>query len=234
MCKHMVTRSGVNFVTLTRLVIASTLIAIPNIGAALDLSTITDAETALLPRYCAYSKSFPGNSAPEAKLWEARLGQESFKHIHHYCWGLIELQRARRSSTSREQAQYLLGASTSDFEYSIRRVAKNFVLLPEMLTRNGEVYLLRSRPNDASKSFAQARALKPDYWPAYSSWAEFLMQSGKRAEAKRIVNAGLKYSPNAKVLREQYRLLGGRSTEAAAPLAEHPPADDVSTANSAK
>jgi len=128
-----------------------------------------------------------------------------------------------RSSTSPGQRLFLLSTVTDDFEYSIRGSAKGFALLPELLTRNGEVYLRRSLPNEANKSFAQARALKPDYWPAYSGWVEFLIYSGKKAEAKRLIEAGLKYSPNAKVLREQYRLLNSNLPETAVITDKRPP-----------
>lgn len=213
-------RNSPSTVTLQRLAIASALIAMPNIATALDARSVTNAELALIPRYCAYAQSFSYNT-PESKQWAARLGTESFKHIHHYCWGLINLQRAMRSSTPRGQRLFLLSTITGDIQYSISGATKGFVLLPEMLTRKGEVYLLRSLPDDANKSFAQARELKPDYWPAYSGWAEFLIYSGKTAEAKQLVKAGLEYSPNAKVLREQYRLLGGDPSKIVARVQDH-------------
>jgi hypothetical protein len=225
------------FVTLQRLILASVLIGMPKSGAAIEIQSITDAEMALIPRYCAYAQSFPKYNTPEGRQWEARLGEKSFSSIHHYCWGLVNLQRAMRSSTSRGRRLALLSTITGDFEYSIRGSAKDFVLLPEMLTRNGEVYLLRSLPSDANKSFSQARALKADYWPAYSRWVEFLMYSGKTTEAKILVKAGLKHSPNSKVLREQDRLLSGNSSKTAGPIEERPSAgtaEDATTPQSAQ
>lgn len=218
------------FTTVTCLVFASALIGIPDAGAAIKRETITDAEMALSPRYCSYAQGFRLHGTAEAARWAAHLGRESFMHIHHYCLGLIALQRARRSSASQQEKLFLLESATADFQYSITRVPKSFVLLPEMLTRSGEVYLLRSLANEANKSLAQARAIKPDYWPAYSVWVEFLIQSGQKTEAKHLISTGLKYSPNAKVLRAQYRLLEGNSSKSAAG-SENPPS--ASTAEKA-
>jgi hypothetical protein len=76
--------------------------------------------------------------------------------------------------------------------------------------RSSCVALARRR---RTRLFAEARALKPDYWPGYSHWADFLMRSGQKAEAKQLVRSGLEHNPDAKTLREQYRLLGGNPSE---------------------
>lgn len=227
MSSFMRARNSLPAVILQPLAIASVLIGMPNTATAFDTGSVTNAELALIPRYCAYAQSFSMSNTPESKQWATRLGSESFKNIHHYCWGLINLQRAKHSSTPKGQRLFLLSTITGDIQYSIRGAAKGFVLLPEMLTRNGEVYLLRSLPDDANKSFAQARELKPDYWPAYSGWAEFLIYSGKKAEARQLVKAGLEYSPNAKVLREQYRLLGGDPSKIVARVQDHSSANAI-------
>lgn len=180
--------------------------------------SITSEEMALIPRYCAYAQTFGQGyqRSPEGRQWASRFGGNTFHHIHHYCWGQINLQRALRASTSGQERRHLLGRVIADYEYVIRQAPQDFVLLPEILTRKGEAELLRSLPNDANKSFARARALKPDYWPAYSAWAEFLIRAGKKAEAKSIVKSGLEHSPDSRALRDLYRLLGGHLSDMAA------------------
>lgn len=183
--------------------------------AAVPSGIITEQEMALIPPYCPYAQLFPKNLAPERKQWEARLGP-GFPSIHHYCWGQINFQRALRSNTSSQDRRFLLGTVISDYEFVIGAVqsqGKDFVLLPEIFTRKGEVELLLARFKDANTSFARARALKPDYWPAYSAWAGFLIRSGHTVEAKQLVQSGLEYSPNSRVLREQYRSLGGNPSD---------------------
>lgn len=201
------------------------LMSIPITAIALPPNEITSEEMALSPPYCPYAQTFWGSGKPESKQWRARMGP-AFEAIHHYCWGQINVQRALRSSTPRKQRQYLLSTAVSDYSFVIRNasiVDRKFVLLPEILTKRGDVQLLLSLPGDASKSFAEARALKPDYWPAYSSWAEYLVKVGKRSEAKLLVKAGLEYSPSSRTLGELYRLLGGDRTAILPKAKEHSP-----------
>jgi tetratricopeptide (TPR) repeat protein len=117
----------------------------------------------------------------------------------------------------RSKPRGLWEAALKDYQYVIDHVPKDFILLPEVYTRRGEVELLLGQPNRALESFSHARHLKPDYWPAYSHWAEFLMKAGKRPEALNVVIAGLEYSPRAKVLLELFKILGGKPSDMPTP-----------------
>ncbi|WP_153110272.1 tetratricopeptide repeat protein [Propionivibrio limicola] len=170
---------------------------------------VTEAELQLLPRYCRDTQWFPERYAQQRNYWVSRMGP-TFSHMHHYCWGLTNLNRARRADVRLGKRMGSLNDILNDFHYVTNQAPPDFVLLPEIYTRIGEVQLLLRAPNRANEAFARARNLKPDYWPAYSQWAEYLMQIGKRPEALKIVTSGLKHSPESKVLREQYRILGGK------------------------
>jgi tetratricopeptide (TPR) repeat protein len=192
---------------------------------------VTPEEMALSPRFCpdvqGYGRSGTRDApSAAAKRWVSLMG-DTFWHVHHYCWGQINLQRALHSSTPQQTRQHLLGSVRNDYLYVVRNASKNFILLPEIYTKIGDVELLLSLPNDANKSFAQARALKPDYWPAYSHWAEFLINAGKKADAKQLVRTGLEYSPGARVLQEQYRLLGGKPSEIVPKTIAPPPKEST-------
>ncbi|EXI73324.1 MAG TPA: tetratricopeptide repeat protein [Candidatus Accumulibacter sp.] len=189
-----------------------------------QVQNMTAAELAAAPRYCPYTQSWGRSGTPdapsaEAKRWVAIMGP-TFWHLHHYCWGKMNLQRAMRSTTTEQQKKHLLGTVVGDYWYVVKNGSRDFILLPEIYVGIGEIELRRERPQEANKAFAEARALKPDYWPAYSHWAEFLMRSGQKAEAKQLVRTGLEYNPDAKTLREQYRLLGGNPAEIVARVKE--------------
>lgn len=208
MSRNMGSRWGFSAFKLRVVVFASVFIGMSTVASA-DPLDITKEEMALIPPYCPYAQLFPKNNSPERIQWEARLGR-GFKPIHHYCWGQINFQRALRSHMSARERNWLLYTVIQDYKFVIRSVeGHDFVLLPEILTRKGEAELLRSDFQDANISFARARALKQDYWPAYSAWAEFLIRSGQKVAAKQLVKSGLEFNPGAIVLREQYRLLGG-------------------------
>lgn len=169
---------------------------------------ITEAEWAMLPRYCPDTLAFKGYGANRAK-WEAAMGQ-GFSHMHHYCWARITFARSQRATNSPQQKNAFLTATLVDLQYVVRNTDDTFILLPEVLTWLGRTYLQLHNPNEANQALAKARALKPDYWPAYSHWAEYLLQAGKKDDALAIVNAGLQHAPSAKVLHEQLRVLGGK------------------------
>ncbi len=182
-----------------------------------QVKDMTAAELAAAPRYCPYTQGFGRSGTPdapsaEAKRWVASMGP-TFWHLHHYCWGKMNLQRAMRSSITEQERKHLLGTVVGDYMYVVRNGSRDFILLPEIYVGIGEIELRLARPGDASRAFAEARALRPDYSPGYSHWAEYLIRSGQKAEAKQLVRTGLEYNPDAKTLREQYRLLGGNPSE---------------------
>jgi len=203
-------------VALQRLVCLLVLGGLAGIASG-QVKNVTPAEMAAVPRYCPYTPAYgnsgtPGTPSAEAKPWVAIMGP-TFWHIHHYCWGKLNLLRAMRSTATEQERAHLLGTVVGDYRYVTQRAPRDFILLPEILAGIGEVELRRGRPQEASRAFAEARELKPDYWPAYSHWAEFLVRSGQKAEAKQLVRTGLEHNPDAKTLREQYRLLGGNPSE---------------------
>ena len=175
---------------------------------------ITESEMKLLPPYCKDTQSFGygdaySNTSPRAGYWVSLMGH-TFWHMHHYCWAEITMNRSRKARLSTQQRNSLWESALRDYWYVPRNAPKDFILLPEIYTKIGQVELLLDRPNKADDAFTRARDLKPDYWPAYSHWVEFLMQNRKRAEAMKMVREGLEHAPRSKVLREQYRVLGGK------------------------
>lgn len=193
------------------------LIVLPEMAAANKPENITEAEMKLLPRYCPDTMGFNygdayTNTSPRAGRWVALMGK-SFWAMHHYCWAQINLPRALRSGVSPQFKRGTLEGVRSDYQFVIAHTSADFIMLPEILTRLGEVELMLANPNGADNAFMRAREIKPDYWPAYSHWAEFLIRSGKRAEAKKLLQTGLEYTPTAKVLLEQYRMVGGKQSE---------------------
>ncbi|ACV34786.1 tetratricopeptide repeat protein [Accumulibacter sp.] len=189
-------------------------------GQAFAMYETTDAERAVLPIYCKDTQGFAGygdkwgsNASPLAKKWVAQMG-ETFWAMHHYCRGLVNRNRALRPGVPPRERKVLLEGAAGEYTYVLNNLKDpNFILLPEIYTRIGEARLLASDLGAAEKAFSRARAIKPDYWPAYSHWAEHLMQTGRQAEAKQLVKTGLEHAPHAKMLVELYRLLGGRHSE---------------------
>ena len=191
------------------------------------LDNISDAEMRLLPRYCPDTQGFKYGykESPNSRHWEGMMGA-TFWHLHHYCWSLIQMNRSNRAGISRNKQLSLQEAALGGYLYVINNAPDDFILLPEIYTRKGEVELLLTKISNADQSFAKARQLKPDYWPAYSHWADYLITSGKRSDALAIVRSGLAHSPGAKVLLEQYRLLGGKPSDILKPAKTSEPNEE--------
>lgn len=182
-------------------------------------SDITKEEWALLPAYCPHTLPYKGYTPENRAKWEPLMGGwKNFSAMHHYCWALIQYRRAERPSVPSAQKQGLRSMALGDFLYVIKHTDENFVLLPELLTWIGRTQLLLDRPNDADQSFARARSIKPDYWPAYSHWAEYLLRTSRRNDALSIVKDGLQHAPTAKTLQELFRVLGGKPGDIPQPV----------------
>jgi hypothetical protein len=186
---------------------------LPFSSQAMQPDNITQAEMMLIPAYCKDANTFgyggtADNMSPNAPKWVALMGP-GFWAIHHYCWALITLMRAEKPTTS---AMIKLGArqeALGDLGFVVGHSPRDFIMLPEIYTKMGQVELDLKRLRDAETSFAKARMAKADYWPAYFHWAQYLKGAGQKAQAKALVAEGLSYSPGAKPLQELFKLLGG-------------------------
>ena len=188
---------------------------------------IEESEMRLAPAYCRDTQGFGygdaySNTSPRAGYWVGLMGK-SFWHMHHYCWARISFNRSQRAGISAQDRKALWESARGDYHYVINNSPRDFVMLPEIFTKLGEVELLLGQPNKANEAFARAREQKHDYWPAYSHWAEFLVKAGKRPEALKVVTAGLAYSPDSKVLLELFRVLGGKPSDMPPPVKKAEP-----------
>jgi len=215
---------------------AALLLALP--ARAIKPQDVTEGEIALLPEYCIDTEGFiygsvgnPGQS-PRAPMWVERMGL-TFKGMHHYCWGLVNLNRLLAGRANTSDKRYFAKQIVDEYHYVLRVSTPDFILLPEIWTRIGEASLLADDVGGALDAYAKARKIKPDYWPAYSQWAEFLLRYGKKDEAKALLRSGLQFSPDSKVLIDMYRKLGGDPSTVPSLLAVQSPAAPAGESNSA-
>lgn len=161
-------------------------------------------EVALLPRYCIYTQIFrdrvPGGNNPKViEEWYAQLGQP-FNAMHHYCWGLMKTNRAMFLARGQQARQFYLADSVTEFDYVIRHVTDDFILLPEILTKKGENLILLGKGQVGLFELERAIELKPDYWPPYAYISDFHKRAGDLTKAREILEQGLAHSPDAKGL----------------------------------
>ena len=162
-------------------------------------------EVALLPRYCTYTQLFrdhvPGGKDKAAiDSWYARLGP-TFHQLHHFCWGMMQTNRAMLLATDRDTREFYLAAANTNFDYVIERSPPEFILLPEILARKGENLIRLGRGQLALVELQRAAELKPDYWPPYAYMSDYYRESGDRARAREVLEAGLQRIPESQALR---------------------------------
>lgn len=197
----------------TRALVACALLLASSCVSAGMPTNISKSEMALIPAYCRDAQTFGYgdayyNTSPNAPKWVAMMGK-GFWAIHHYCWALINLTRAERPSTPPVIRKGLREGAIGDMNYVLEHTTPDFILLPEIYTKIGEVQLLLKNPAAARDAYSKASALKPDYWPAYSQWAEYLESAGNKAQARAVVEDGLAHAPSSQTLRRMYAELGG-------------------------
>ena len=188
-------------------------VAISTAAQAGKPDNVTEAEMALLPPYCPDTQTFKygdalSNPSPNAPKWVGLMGK-GFWTMHHYCWALLNLARAQKPSMPENIRDATRHYAIEDMKFVLQNTEPDFILLPEIYTKIGDVELALRRPAEANVAFAKARSLKPSYWPAYLNWAEYLRRTGEKAKAREMVEEGLSYSPDAKALRRLLTDLGG-------------------------
>lgn len=190
-----------NTIQYTFIYIIASLFSTTAIAQIYSSKQITANEMSLLPNYCQYTQgskygfTASGNNHPQAVAWNNTIGP-GFLHLHHYCWGLVEIQRAARRSTTAHHKTVLLNSAISNFWYVINNSPEDLILLPEIYNWIGKTELQLKRPEKADAAFTKAIIIKPDYWPPYYYWAEHLNSIKREKDALEVVRTGISSAPN--------------------------------------
>jgi tetratricopeptide (TPR) repeat protein len=183
-------------------------------------------ELSLLPDYCKdtqgtlYQVQGNGQDSPRAPYWVSLMGTD-FWHMHHYCYGQVAMLRASQPLLTPVEKKRQYTRAVNEYGYVIRNSSPNTALMPEVFYKLGEAHLMLENVGAAQQAFSRSRDLKPDYWPAYTKWADVLAGIKQYDQALALVREGLRHAPEATELRKreaQYTSAGGR----AAPMKKAP------------
>lgn len=169
-------------------------------------------ELAMLPEYCrdaagvVYGDRY-FNRSPNAGRWEAAMGMD-FWHVHHYCYALNNLRRASFTANPTEK-RFLLQKVRGDYLYMVNNSRPEMVLMPEILTRLGDVQNMLGDVGAAFEAYEAAMARKPDYWPAYKNSADMFLKAGVKPRGLEILQRGITANPGSVELRDAYKAAGG-------------------------
>ena len=161
-------------------------------------------EMFMLPEYCKYTQEFrakvPGGNNPgEIERWTNRMGNV-FIHMHHYCYGLMAINRAGFLSPTREDRLHNLGVSIIEFDYVIQRSPPDFGLLPEIFTKKGESLIQLERVGQGMAELRRAIEMKPNHWEAYAAIGDYYRDVGDIAKAREWLEKGLSAAPDTRAL----------------------------------
>ena len=153
--------------------------------------------TNLLPQYC------KDNAAGKGRFekWRSTFG-EAYIHMHHYCSGVFAEQKAKTTLNQQERAHWL-GRVVHQMGYVSGSCKRGCVLYPELHTRWGWALSEQGQVAEAIQHYQLAFKEKPDYAPAYARLSEMYLEINQTEEARKILESGLKASPNSKMLKRR-------------------------------
>jgi tetratricopeptide (TPR) repeat protein len=169
----------------------------------------------MLPSYCRYTQDFinrfPGSDrVVEQDRWKRSMGP-TFIHLHHYCYGLMDVNRAELLAADTRDRLFNLSNSLLEFDYVIDKSPLDFPLLPEILTKKSESLIKLSRPGEAMIELQRAIKVKPAYEPAYAVASDYYKSTQQIAKAREWLEKGISAAPNSKTLRQRLAELNRQS-----------------------
>lgn len=175
------------------------------------IETYDPREVAMLPRFCIHTQGFRevvpgGNNRDQIDRWRALMGP-TFEHLHYYCWGLMKTNRGVLLARTRQVRLFYLTDSIGEFDYVLRNAPRDFILLPEILTKKGENLVKLGRGPLAVVEFERAVEAKPDYWPPYAQMSDYFRETGETERARELLVRGLAQVPDAVALKRRLQEL---------------------------
>ena len=155
--------------------------------------------THLLPQYC--KDRAKGGQSAEFVKWRGTLG-DAFIHMHHYCNGLYAEHKARSTIDQRERSSWL-GALIGEMQYVGRNCSASCPLYSELHTRLGWALGENDQIAEAIGQFQLVIKAKPKYIPAYTRLSDIYIKIDQPAEARKVLERGLKVKPGSRSLQRR-------------------------------
>ncbi|MBU4500460.1 MAG: hypothetical protein KKG40_09660, partial [Gammaproteobacteria bacterium] len=132
-----------------------------------------------------------------------------FLHIHHYCFALNFMNRARGIASVKDR-QSTLGAAMTNFNYVLKYTQPGFYLRSEILMNRGIALSMQHKDGEAMGDLLKAIEIDPKLPRAYATLADMYEKQKNRSKALETVTAGLRHNPDTKSLQRRYTELGGK------------------------
>jgi tetratricopeptide (TPR) repeat protein len=160
----------------------------------------TDAEFATMPPYCQarYVLSSSGErsrfvaqvSLDDIAYWKGQFGPECWGMLHHYCAGVVHMQRSK-TQTAPSGRKWELHLAEDEFNYATKHCPATDRFSANVATQMAMVYADQGRAVDAMSALDRAIRTHPDYDGAYIARSILLTRSGKASESKQVLLQGV-------------------------------------------
>lgn len=155
---------------------------------------VTDYEWASWPEYCKVRyASTPvgagrGNyTKADARKWSETLGG-TYLHIHHYCAGLISIQRAQRYADA-DQSRRWYNESLGAIAYTYRGSEPDFPLFSQMSAYYGKALYETGQTAEAQEILQTGIKTQPEAPESYIMLAEIARKEGDREAARKVLES---------------------------------------------
>lgn len=175
-----------------------TLGLVSGIGRAFDF-TPTDAEWQAWPAYCRarYVQTTLGResvfasriSPDQSQRWEATVGPEAWYALHHFCGGLVRIERAGLLP-DKDKRKSEIGYGVDEFNFFLQRTPEQHPLYAEALVRICMARGKQGQPEAGLAECDRAIAVQPGNSMGYSAKATVLRRQKKLAEARAVLEEG--------------------------------------------
>ena len=159
---------------------------------------ITASEAKQLPPFCLGLSI--GNFREDAKSLKQNIPVPG-EHTQHFCNGMKSLLRGDRG----DKAQYQ--TAVGEFDYVQEHSTSQNELLDSASLYKAEALGKLGRTGPALVEYNKAIQLNPKYHQAYARLADYYLKLGMKQDALDTVNAGLRFSPESKGLKNRLRKL---------------------------
>lgn len=88
----------------------------------------TPAEVAMLPAYC---QARLARDEAQLSHWNRTFGRTTVLHLHHYCYGLLHMQRANATTNGAQRRRHF-GSAVKQFDYVLRHWGPDSPLYQEV------------------------------------------------------------------------------------------------------
>jgi tetratricopeptide (TPR) repeat protein len=165
----------------------------------------TPTEIAMLPAYC--DAKIGSRNQETGDYWLQQMGRENWTHMHHYCTGLLAMNRYYGQSRY-EQGRTLSGAIW-DFDYVLKNTQPDFYLRADFHYNRGKALLLQGKEGPAVSDFQKALERSPGMPSASIELADLYKKRGKKDLALTTLKTALERFPTNNGLRRRYQEMGG-------------------------